>query len=223
MSSNDSIIFQLTNIGALQREPQFQTPKKSSSSGPLTPPSSKGKWWTPFSERRPSPTRPFPSRTDSLPRPTFNLPPRTPKRSFLNSVCTVCDEPIFTRGSGERIIELECGHISHQECLVVSFDESRGADEILEMFPKCKMCGSDVRCLPKNRDFKDKLISEYLIRSDLYGLVWYQRLQEVRDLMFKSRWLRGVISIQDHARSSLCRRRRYGRLARDRYYLLWLI
>ncbi|CCE93185.1 Ste5p TDEL_0F03740 [Torulaspora delbrueckii] len=165
MSSNDSIIFQLTNIGALQREPQFQTPKKSSSSGPLTPPSSKGKWWTPFSERRPSPTRPFPSRTDSLPRPTFNLPPRTPKRSFLNSVCTVCDEPIFTRGSGERIIELECGHISHQECLVVSFDESRGADEILEMFPKCKMCGSDVRCLPKNRDFKDKLISEYLIRS----------------------------------------------------------
>lgn len=165
MSSNDSIIFQLTNIGALQRDPQLHTPKKSSNNGPLTPPSSKGRWWSAFSDRRPSTPRQFPSRTDSLPRPAFGLPPRTPKRSFLNSVCTVCDEPIFTRGSGERIIELECGHISHQECLLVSFDDSQGVEEVLEKFPRCKSCGTDARCIPKNREFKDRLISEYLINS----------------------------------------------------------
>lgn len=77
----------------------------------------------------------------------------------------MCDEPIFTRGSGERIIELECGHISHQQCLVVSLDDTRHAEEILEVFPGCKSCGTNVRCLPKNRDFKDKLISDYLIKS----------------------------------------------------------
>lgn len=249
-SANDSIIFQLTNIGAAQRESPVRTPKKLATQleGPLTPPSSsKGKRWTErlasfprSSERRkksigsPSPEKgthsiaisppmgpgrsrsgpissepdaQYPSRTDSLPRPTLELlnnksrgkesipspytaegpgrlqRPRvlpfgysdaraSPKKSFLNCVCTVCDEPIFTRSHGERIIELECGHITHQECLLVSLEASRDdSGEILDVFPSCTKCGqeckSDVKCLPKNHDLKDKLISEFLINKNL--------------------------------------------------------
>ncbi|QLL32038.1 hypothetical protein HG536_0C02070 [Torulaspora globosa] len=255
-SSNDSIIFQLTNIGAAQRDSPVRTPKKLGAQldGPLTPPpSSKGKRWAErfasfprSSERRkksvgsPSPEKgttvahsvaisppmapgrskagpiscepdaQYPSRTDSLPRPTLELlnhksrgkehrgpsspytteslrrlqRPRvlpfgysdaraSPKKSFLNCVCTVCDEPIFTRSHGERIIELECGHTTHHECLLVSLEASRDikSGEILDAFPSCtkcqEECKKDVKCLPKNHDLKDKLISEFLINKNL--------------------------------------------------------
>lgn len=255
-TSNDSFIFQLTNIGAAQRESPLRTPRKlpTQIEEPITPPpSSKGKRWaerlTSFprsGERRkksagspstdknttiahsiaisppmasgrakmgPKTSEPdlqYPSRTDSLPRPTLNLtnvrsrdgsfqgstspfngevsrrlpPPRaltfgyddaraSPKKSFLNCVCTVCDEPIFTRTHGERIIELECGHISHQECLLVSLEASQEieTDEFLDAFPRCSKCQEigvkNVKCLPKNHDLKDKLISEFLINKNL--------------------------------------------------------
>lgn len=255
-SSNDSIIFQLTNIGAAQRDSPVRTPKNcvTPRNEPRTPPSSsKGKRWTErwtgfprSSERRKKsvgspvvekvssaahsneaippmtsewnamgvksaePDMQYPSRTDSLPRPTMNLgrrgsrdtvsqslnsphivdnprrmpPPRippfgysdvrsSPKKSFLNCVCTVCDEPIFTRSHGERIIELECGHISHQECLLISFEASHNfaSDEFTDIFPHCNRCRDeskkDAKCLPKNPELKDKLISEFLINKNL--------------------------------------------------------
>ncbi|CAR26809.1 ZYRO0C02002p [Zygosaccharomyces rouxii] len=129
-------------------------------------------------------------RTSSLPRPpdTFEFglnltpPPKmgpfshrrsntSNKKSFLNEYCTVCDEPILNRGSGERIIELECGHISHQECLLVSFENSGGysPNDFFSIFPPCTKCHNDKnienRCIPKNAELKDRLISIFLING----------------------------------------------------------
>lgn len=127
-------------------------------------------------------------RTSSLPRPpnTFEFgvsltpPPKigpfghrrsntSNKKSFLNEYCTVCDEPILNRGNGERIIELECGHISHQECLLVSFENSSGysSNDFFSIFPRCTKCQNEKnmenRCIPKNAELKDRLISIFLI------------------------------------------------------------
>ncbi|GAV52799.1 hypothetical protein ZYGR_0AI00810 [Zygosaccharomyces rouxii] len=129
-------------------------------------------------------------RTSSLPRPPDNFefgmsltpPPKmgpfghrrsntSNKKSFLNEYCTVCDEPILNRGSGERIIELECGHISHQECLLVSFENSSGysSNDFFSIFPPCTKCQTEKnienRCIPKNAELKDRLISIFLING----------------------------------------------------------
>lgn len=97
---------------------------------------------------------------------TFN------KKSFLNEFCTVCDEPVLNRSIGERIIELECGHISHQECLLVSFENSSGYDpnDFFSIFPPCTKCHNTKNvknhCIPKNDELKDRLISMFLINGN---------------------------------------------------------
>ncbi|CDF87378.1 BN860_05028g1_1 [Zygosaccharomyces bailii CLIB 213] len=126
-------------------------------------------------------------RTSSLPRPPQGFesgvrlsPPKigsfghkrtstSSKKSFLNEYCTVCDEPVLNRSSGERIVELECGHISHQECLLVSFEGTTVVNptDFFSIFPPCTKCrahgASKSRCIPKNDELKDRLISIFLI------------------------------------------------------------
>lgn len=93
------------------------------------------------------------------------------KKSFLNESCTLCDEPISNRSTGERIIELECGHLSHQECLIVSFEHSSNMQsyDFYSMFPECTKCKEtkmeSVKCIPKNEELKDRLISDFLITN----------------------------------------------------------
>lgn len=133
-------------------------------------------------------SNPHGTRTSSLPRPPYGiengakLSPspkigefshrRTntcSKKSFLNEYCTVCEEPVLNRSSGERIVELECGHISHQECLLVSFEDATvfNHTDFFSIFPPCSKCrtdrASERRCIPKNDELKDGLVSIFLI------------------------------------------------------------
>lgn len=93
------------------------------------------------------------------------------KKSFLNEVCALCDEPISNRTNGERIIELSCRHITHQECLVISFGNVTNYDttDIYTLFPECIKCSSDHskanRCIPVSDEIKDKLVSDFLINE----------------------------------------------------------
>lgn len=145
-----------------------------------------------------SPGAEFPERTSSLPRPTSGLiygkphpqPAVSPdaslpasvskmgskrsgsKKSFLNETCTLCEEPIFNRNKGERVIELKCGHLSHQECMMVTFGNEYGVEQDLySLFPNCTKCKLisriDGKCIPKNDDLKDKLVSDYLIHNNV--------------------------------------------------------
>ncbi|CAD6609932.1 XXYS1_4_G0046540.mRNA.1.CDS.1 [Saccharomyces cerevisiae] len=90
------------------------------------------------------------------------------KKSFLNASCTLCDEPISNRRKGEKIIELACGHLSHQECLIISFGTTSKAD-VRALFPFCTKCKKDtnkaVQCIPENDELKDILISDFLIHK----------------------------------------------------------
>lgn len=98
----------------------------------------------------------------------YPIPRTSSKKSFLNEACTLCDEPISSRRKGEKVIELICGHLSHQECLIVSFGNTSKAD-VGALFPPCTKCKEDankaVQCIPKNEELKDMLISDFLINK----------------------------------------------------------
>lgn len=90
------------------------------------------------------------------------------KKSFLNAKCTLCDEPISHRSHGERIVELQCGHLCHQDCLMISFtDISTTSTNIYELFPCCIKCKVDksmnINCVPKDETLKDKIISDVFL------------------------------------------------------------
>lgn len=91
------------------------------------------------------------------------------KKSYLNKACTLCEEPISNRSHGERIIELECGHLSHQECITVAFMGSSTQGDFHSMFPQCTKCLEEKNtirnCIPKNDELKDRLVSEILLNQ----------------------------------------------------------
>ncbi|EJS44214.1 ste5p [Saccharomyces arboricola H-6] len=121
---------------------------------------------------------PLAAESDNIHKP-YSIPPKvapfgypilrtSSKKSFLNAVCTLCDEPISSRRRGEKIIELSCGHLSHQECLIISFGTTSNAD-VGALFPLCTKCKEEankaVQCIPKNDELKDLLISDFLINK----------------------------------------------------------
>ncbi|KAG0661945.1 hypothetical protein C6P45_001234 [Maudiozyma exigua] len=90
------------------------------------------------------------------------------KKSFLTAKCTICDEPISHRSHGERIVELQCGHLCHQDCLMISFgDISTSSTNIYELFPPCIKCKVDksvnMNCVPKDEMLKDRIISDVFL------------------------------------------------------------
>lgn len=38
------------------------------------------------------------------------------ERTFIGSECAVCEEPLEHTLRGERILQLSCGHVSHEAC-----------------------------------------------------------------------------------------------------------
>jgi hypothetical protein len=38
------------------------------------------------------------------------------ERTFIGSQCAVCEEPLEHTLRGERILQLSCGHVSHEAC-----------------------------------------------------------------------------------------------------------
>ncbi|CUS22547.1 LAQU0S06e00518g1_1 [Lachancea quebecensis] len=86
----------------------------------------------------------------------------TSKKSYINEPCSLCLEFISCRTLGEKVVPLECGHLVHGECLVAYFDGPTKYD-INDMFPYCRKCENDVRCLPSDLQLRDSCISRALI------------------------------------------------------------
>ena len=108
------------------------------------------------------------SSLDWTPREGISTRSSKSKKSFLNAKCTICDEPISHRSHGERIVELQCGHLCHQDCLMISFgDISTTSTNIYELFPPCIKCkvnkGVKMNCVPKDETLKDKIISDVFL------------------------------------------------------------
>lgn len=92
------------------------------------------------------------------------------KKSLINLKCSICNESISNRGNGERIIELKCGHICHNDCLLVSFqDSSPDIATVPERFPFCVQCKAEtarnVNCIPKDSIIEETLLSSFFINN----------------------------------------------------------
>lgn len=104
------------------------------------------------------------------------------KRSFVRERCTLCNELISNKSNGERIIELECKHLCHEECLSVSMDNMSNtvSSDFHTVFPECSKCLEEKdqvrQCIPKNDDLKDRLLSHILIHKSASSPTTFQTI-----------------------------------------------
>lgn len=98
----------------------------------------------------------------------------TSKKSYIHEPCSLCLEFISCRTLGEKVVPLECGHLVHEECLVAYFDSPTKFD-INDMFPYCRKCDNDVRCLPSDLQLRDSCISRALVS----GSPRFKRFQDI--------------------------------------------
>lgn len=123
----------------------------------------------------------------SKPSTPRNLPisrsiPNRSKRSFIKEKCTLCNESISNKSIGERIMELECKHLCHEECLSVSIDNlsTTTSLNLHSLFPQCNKCfeekGQVRKCIPKNEDLKDRLLSNILMNTSSSSPITFQSI-----------------------------------------------
>lgn len=104
------------------------------------------------------------------------------KRSLIKERCTLCNELISNKSNGERIIELDCKHICHEECLSVSMGNLSNTVSLdfHTVFPECSKCleeKNQVRqCIPRNDDLKDRLLSHILIHNSASSPTSFQSI-----------------------------------------------
>lgn len=105
------------------------------------------------------------------------------KRSFVRERCTLCNELISNKSNGERIIELECKHLCHEECLSVSMDNVSNtvSSDFHTVFPECSKCFEDKnqvrQCIPRNDELKDRLLSHILIHRSASSPTSFQSIE----------------------------------------------
>lgn len=84
---------------------------------------------------------------------------KSEKRSFVTNSCTLCDELIAAKSDNEKIVELECTHLCHYDCLMLFADSTS--------LPVCTHCHQykhkENECVPIEEHIKDRLISKYLL------------------------------------------------------------
>lgn len=80
-------------------------------------------------------------------------------KSFVREKCSICEEPLTTKLSNERVIELECDHKCHDNCYLVMLDK----DDI-SILPECSLCG--VRAKPTDDSVLESLYSQTLVNDD---------------------------------------------------------
>lgn len=165
------------------------TPKQSWFSSHTTPKSSK--WSKLLSKSANSSPNEFnyTSRTTSVPRSMINTPttastitytPTPPKvepflyktssisppksrKTLINLKCCFCDELLSSKLSSENIIELNCGHICHEECLFTLLDYKNNIKDPYSIFPNCEVCKK--QAIPIDESITDDITSRYLINS----------------------------------------------------------
>lgn len=188
MNSND-MLFQLTNVGSSpihKNEPPQVTLSNNSSPRRWTELFSKKKVKTPptgspstirsnnYSDYQNSPS------ISSLPhssgvlegssglfQDTNNTPLVRPVRSngkcWKNEPCCICSDLCCFKGSVERVVQLQCKHICHEDCLMVGVDICGSFKNLHDALPKCVFC--QLACIPKDAETKEKIRMHLLSAS----------------------------------------------------------
>ncbi|CAG60454.1 uncharacterized protein GVI51_I05929 [Nakaseomyces glabratus] len=85
-------------------------------------------------------------------------------KKYNNQKCSICDEEMTVTFKGEKILELDCGHLSHYDCFMAIFEETHSINEL----PICQICGS--QCQPCDEDIFSDITSQLLTLKRSLGI-----------------------------------------------------
>ena len=81
-------------------------------------------------------------------------------KSWKNEKCCICRDLCSFKGSTERVIILQCNHMCHEDCLMVSLNPVSKTFDLYDALPKCQMCS--MLCVPSQEDMKQRLRNHLL-------------------------------------------------------------
>lgn len=82
--------------------------------------------------------------------------------SLVGLNCCFCEEPLEDILEGERLVPLQCSHVSHYECLseLIDINTLQSSDENEGTLPNCTICNQ--RAIPNNEELIHEIIREKL-------------------------------------------------------------
>lgn len=88
-----------------------------------------------------------------------NISNYSESRSYIAVGCSICGEQFTLSMSGEKIIEVACGHQCHFDCYLIAFE----ASYVQNRFPKCGICSKN--CKPCSEGVLSELTSKIITRK----------------------------------------------------------
>lgn len=80
-------------------------------------------------------------------------------KKYIGERCCICDEAIYNSFTGERIIELSCSHISHNNCYLTLYECTFQDNE----YPVCSIC--NIQVSPQDSELANTLASTVLTQT----------------------------------------------------------
>ncbi|CAL9736209.1 cyclin-dependent kinase inhibitor Far1p [Monosporozyma servazzii] len=80
-------------------------------------------------------------------------------KKYIGERCCICDEAIYNSFTGERIIELSCSHITHNNCYLTLYESTFQDNE----FPMCSIC--NIQVSPQDSELANTLASTVLTQT----------------------------------------------------------
>lgn len=108
-------------------------------------------------------------------------------RRFIGSQCSMCDEKMSDIFSGEKVIELTCGHASHYQCYLTMFESTY----LQKLYPRCRICHKFAK--PTNEEFLEKMTSNLLTKQKYLEQPNYEVEQQWVDPRLSGRTSNGTL------------------------------
>lgn len=80
-------------------------------------------------------------------------------KKYIGERCCICDEAVYNSFTGERIIELSCSHITHNNCYLTLYESTFQDNE----FPMCSIC--NIQVSPQDSELANTLASAVLTQT----------------------------------------------------------
>ncbi|KAH3679065.1 hypothetical protein WICMUC_001260 [Wickerhamomyces mucosus] len=96
----------------------------------------------------------------------LNSSPNSRKKSYIHRKCCFCQELLSSTLGSEKVVELKCGDLCHEECLYVMLNDTLEVGDDHKIFPNCEVCGKTA--IPTDEVLMNSITSRYLIQAPSY-------------------------------------------------------
>lgn len=113
----------------------------------------------------------------SLTRPEIPIRKRSVGKQNACSICNIDLDTFYNLQDGERIVELQCSHMAHEECLIMELELNLSIENtplpdramIPEFLPECALCPFSTRATPKDgkllTDIYNRILASHIEKS----------------------------------------------------------